>query len=74
MLDNYVENADYSDLNDDATVESTGEKAKDIFCKHWEQAKTGLELAQMLCKKSLLKWILGLAIIIGNKIEERICN
>lgn len=53
--------------------ESTGEKAKDIYCKYWDESKKGLELAIMLLKNPIAKWILGLAITIGDKVKERIC-
>ena len=73
MLNKYVEETDYSELNFEA-VTKNGEQAKEVYCDHWEQARAGIEIAQLLCKKSLLKWILGLAIIIGDKIQERICD
>ena len=73
MLNKYVEEADYSELNFEA-VTPTGEKATSFFCEYYPKVRPVLETAQLLCKKSLLKWIIGLTIIILDKIQESICD
>jgi len=62
-----------AEINSSENGETTGEKVKYVFCAHWAEAKKGLELAIMLLKNPIAKWVLGLAILIGDKIKQNIC-
>lgn len=55
--------------------EYAGHKAKEIFCENWNSSKMALTAIQaVLPKKVIIVWIIGLVIIIGDKVQEKFCK
>lgn len=57
----------------EAETKTPGEKAKDIFCDKWDRSSQGIELTILFIKNPIAKWILGLALLIGNSVQDNIC-
>lgn len=55
--------------------EHTGSKAKDVFCKQWANARTGLTTLQLLLsRKIVMSFVIGIIITVGDKIKDKFCS
>ncbi len=52
---------------------SFGDKVKDGFCDVWPHAEKGLIYASAAFKNPIAKWILGLALVLLNSVQEKNC-
>lgn len=63
-----------SNLKIDLEAENKfGEKVKDGFCIVWPHTEKGMALAIAAFKNPLAKWLLGLAVVLLNRVAEKNC-
>ncbi len=51
----------------------TGEKVKDIFCANFDGFEKIVEFAEVSVKNPIARWIMKLALLIGNSMQEKYC-
>lgn len=52
---------------------STGEKVKDVFCTYFDGFEKVVEFAETAVKNPIARWIMKLALLIGNSMQEKYC-
>lgn len=63
-----------SNLEIDLEAQSKGEKVKDIFCENFDGFEKIVEFAEVAVKNPIARWIMKLALLIGNSMQEKYCK
>ena len=58
----------------EAETNTPGEKIKYIFCDNFKGFEKIVEFAQIAVKNPIARWIMKLALLIGNAMEEKYCK
>lgn len=57
----------------EAETKTPGEKVKDVFCDNFDSFEKIVEFTILAVKNPVARWIMKLALLIGNSVQEKIC-
>ena len=56
------------------SFEEGTEEKQNAFCGIWETSKPGLQLLQSIIKNDIVKWVIGIVIVLGDRVAEKFCG
>lgn len=59
---------------DNVTFEEGTEVQQNAFCGIWETARPALDILVLVIRNPIAKWIIGLVIMVGDKVKEKVCS
>ncbi|MES2592385.1 MAG: hypothetical protein V4608_10900 [Bacteroidota bacterium] len=57
----------------EAETKTSGEKVKDVFCDNFDNFEKIVEFTIIAVKNPIARWIMKLALLIGNRVQDNIC-